>query len=67
MGVAIPDWAICVIIATSASLLSNFGLNLQKLALNFRARKVAVAVFAMTWVLGFVFIVSGALCDFAGM
>lgn len=64
MGV--PDWVICVVIATSASIVSNFGLNLQKLALTYRSRGIPYAVYGIIWFLGFLGIVSGALCDFAG-
>jgi uncharacterized membrane protein len=62
------SWLIAVVIAVSASTISNFGMNLQKLAFTYREKKtVRRPVFVTMWVFGFVMIVSGALGDFAAL
>jgi len=61
------SWIIAVAIAVSASTISNFGLNLQKLALNHRNAGKPRALVSLLWTLGFVGLVGGALCDFAAL
>ncbi|RYG42616.1 hypothetical protein EON68_01615, partial [archaeon] len=61
-------WVVAVVIACAASTISNFGMNLQKLALTYRAAgNVRRPVYMALWVLGFVGIVGGAGCDFAAL
>lgn len=61
------DWIIAVVIALTASTISNVGLNLQKKALSFRAAKRAKSFVVLVWTIGFVLMVAGALSDFAAL
>ncbi|KAA0165204.1 hypothetical protein FNF27_07695 [Cafeteria roenbergensis] len=60
-------WAIAVIIAVGANLMSNVGINTQKLALMKKAQGKPMGLVGTLWTLGFVGIVGGALCDFAAL
>lgn len=52
-GVARYSWVIAVVICIIASTISNFGLNLQKLALNMKAGgRTSVSKYRIVWFCG---------------
>ena len=61
------SWVIAVVIAIIASTISNFGLNLQKLAITQKQKGVPKSVYTFVWIMGMLGIVGGALCDFAAL
>ena len=62
------SWLIAVVLAIIAAALSNFGLNLQKLAWNKKEKNPEQKKkFKYYWVLGFIGIVAGSVCDFGAL
>ena len=62
------NWLIAVGICVVASTISNFGLNLQKLALTRKALRIgSKSAYRTLWILGFFGIVGGAIGDFAAL
>ena len=62
------SWIIAVVLAVVAAALSNFGLNLQKLAWNKKQKHPdQKKKFKYYWVLGFGGIIAGSVCDFGAL